>query len=168
LDISKNCLNAEGTKLLAEALKSNQIMTALNISSNTMTCDGEEFGDMSGVAALADVMPGMGALLVLSLKDNSLGTEEGGKVISEMLKGNSVLRELDLSGNGVYPASENSPKFAVALSPGLADNRALTSLNLSSNGLKAEGAKIVAEAIQVIVMRLRSFWCHFHVHLTTS
>jgi hypothetical protein len=37
-------------------------MTALNISSNSMTYDGEKFGDMSGVAALVDVIPGMETL----------------------------------------------------------------------------------------------------------
>jgi hypothetical protein len=44
---------------------------------------------------------------------------------------------------------------------------ALTSLDLSSNDLEAEGAKIVAEAIKVTVL-LRSFWHCFHAHLTTG
>jgi hypothetical protein len=57
LDISKSYLYAEGTKLLAEALKSNQIMTAFNISSNFVT-----EGGMSGVVALADAIPDMGAI----------------------------------------------------------------------------------------------------------
>ena len=50
-DISSNDLCAEGTKLLAAALKGNQIMTELNISSNNMTF-GSAWGDMSGVIAL--------------------------------------------------------------------------------------------------------------------
>jgi Ran GTPase-activating protein (RanGAP) involved in mRNA processing and transport len=65
LDISSNGLFAEGTKLLAKALESNQTMTSLNISSNYMTYDGNKLGDMSGVAALADVILGMGALSTL-------------------------------------------------------------------------------------------------------
>jgi Ran GTPase-activating protein (RanGAP) involved in mRNA processing and transport len=69
LDISKNGLCAPGTKTLAEALRSNQTMTALNISSNSMTNRGT---DMSGVAALADVIPGMGALSFLDLSQNTL------------------------------------------------------------------------------------------------
>jgi hypothetical protein len=44
-----------------------------------------------------------------------------------------------------YP---NIPKYPT-LADTLSDNRALTSLNLSSNDLKAEGAQIVAEAIRV-------------------
>jgi Ran GTPase-activating protein (RanGAP) involved in mRNA processing and transport len=69
-----------------------------------------------------------------------LGIKEGGKVIGEMLKGNSVLGELDLSGNSVY--SKISPKFAVALSTGLAKNGELTVLNLASNNL---GARVLPE-----------------------
>jgi hypothetical protein len=98
LDISENRLNVEGTKLLAKALESNQIMTALNISSNSMTWNGEKLGDMSGVAALADANPGMGALLVLSLKSNSLRAG-GGKALAESLKGNQVITELNIAGN---------------------------------------------------------------------
>jgi hypothetical protein len=48
LDISSNTLCAEGTKLLAETRKGNQMMTELDLSSNYMT---EE------VAALADAIP---------------------------------------------------------------------------------------------------------------
>jgi hypothetical protein len=75
LDISRNKLRVEGTKLLAKALESNQTMTLLNISSNTMTFDGKKSGDMSGVAALADVLPGMGAMSSLNLTHNRLGAE---------------------------------------------------------------------------------------------
>jgi hypothetical protein len=76
LDISKNGLGAEGTKQLAKALENNQIMTALSISSNGMTWDGEKHGDVSGVAALADVIPGMGALSKLDINNNNIPTEQ--------------------------------------------------------------------------------------------
>jgi hypothetical protein len=72
VDISKNRLYAAGTKLLAEALKGNQIITELDISSNNATWDGERHGEMSGVIALADVIPGMGALLKLDISSNSI------------------------------------------------------------------------------------------------
>jgi hypothetical protein len=45
---------------------------------------------------------------------------------------------------------------------------AMTSLNLASNRLEAEGAKIVADAIKVTIVHLRSFWYYFHVHLTSQ
>jgi hypothetical protein len=58
-DISKNNLGAVGTKLLAEALDGNQIITELNISGNEATWDGRKHGEMSGVTALANAIPGM-------------------------------------------------------------------------------------------------------------
>jgi Ran GTPase-activating protein (RanGAP) involved in mRNA processing and transport len=76
LDISQNCLYTEGTKLLAQALKGNQIMTALNISSNFMTFDCEKNGDVSGVTALADVIPGMRLLSELDARDNHVPPAE--------------------------------------------------------------------------------------------
>ena len=46
--------------------------------------------------------------------------------------------------------------------------RALTSLNLSSNHLKAKGAKIFVEAMKVTNYAIASFWHHFYSHLTTG
>jgi hypothetical protein len=60
-------------------------MTLLNISSNTMTFDGKKSGDMSGVAALADVLPGMGAMTSLNLASNMIGSE-GAKHVAEAMK----------------------------------------------------------------------------------
>ena len=79
LDVSGNVLIAEGTKLLAEALKGNQIMTELNLSSNDMTGGG-----ISGVFALADAIPDMGAMTSLNLASNELGVE-GAKIIAACL-----------------------------------------------------------------------------------
>jgi hypothetical protein len=148
VDISKNSIFAAGTKLLAEALKGNQSITKLDISSNNATWDGQKHEEMSGVIALANSIRANGALLVLSLKDNALGTKAGGKVIGEMLKANSVLQELDLSSNGVYPEEGNGPKFAIALSQGLADNGTLSKLSLADNFLAAKtNAKGTGEAL---------------------
>jgi Ran GTPase-activating protein (RanGAP) involved in mRNA processing and transport len=75
LDVSNNGLWAEGTKLLAEALKGNKIMTELNLSSNYVT-----EGGLSGVVALADAIPDMGALSSLNLAANRLcGIDEYGR-----------------------------------------------------------------------------------------
>jgi hypothetical protein len=65
---------------------------------------------------------------VLSLKKNSLCTNEAGKVLGEMLKVNSVLKELDLSDNhGGDPVG-----FAQELALGIKDNGAMTRLNISN------------------------------------
>jgi hypothetical protein len=71
-DISGNSLCAAGVKVLAEALRDNQVMTEINIANNKLGKDKTGFRerasrmraplDMSGVAALANVIPGMEAL----------------------------------------------------------------------------------------------------------
>jgi hypothetical protein len=87
----------------------------------------------------------MGALSSLSLKNNRLATKEAGKALAGALAGNSTLKELDISCNN----TGDGPGFAQELAVGLRDNGVMTSLNLASNWLGAEGAKIVAEAIKV-------------------
>jgi hypothetical protein len=80
---------------------------------------------------------------VLSLKKNSLGTKEAGKVLGEMLKVNSLLKELDLSDNYVFPSNGgDAPGFAQELALGIKDNGALTKLDISNNfiGAKQEGS----------------------------
>jgi Ran GTPase-activating protein (RanGAP) involved in mRNA processing and transport len=69
LDVSDNQLGAEGTKLLVDALKGNQIMMELNISSNYMTSGG-----MAGVVALAGAIPDMRALTKLMFGDEQAVT----------------------------------------------------------------------------------------------
>jgi hypothetical protein len=84
----------------------------------------------------------MGALAVLSLKQNSLGTKDAGEAIGEMLKGNTVLKELDLSENHVQSYNGGDALgFVQGISRGLLDNRALSFLNLSNNNLGQLGAE---------------------------
>jgi hypothetical protein len=75
LDISKNMLCAAGTKALAEGLKGNQVLTKLNISGNGMGITSNHgSSDMSGVAALADVIPSMEVLTKLTFGDKQVVT----------------------------------------------------------------------------------------------
>jgi hypothetical protein len=145
-DISNNSFCAAGAKALTEGLKGNQVMTELNLASNTM---GKESGasgakpDMSGIIALADVIPGMWALSVLSLKSNVLLNRESGKVLADALKGNSILTELDISSNyesgcrDKHTSSKDGPGFAQELAVGIRDSGAMMSLNASNNNLGA-------------------------------
>jgi hypothetical protein len=79
----------------------------------------------------------MGAMRKLSLANNELATEENaktaGEALGDMLKGNVVLKELDVSSNGRRKGSANGVSFAVGISQGLSDNKALTSLDISNN-----------------------------------
>jgi hypothetical protein len=95
LDISSNSLYVEGTKLLAKNLESNQTMTSLNVSSNMMTYDGKELGDMSGVAALAAVIPGMGAMTKLEAHHNDINDKE--KRALQQVAGSRYVRAPSLS-----------------------------------------------------------------------
>lgn len=52
--------------------------------------------------------------------------------MGQMLKINTVLKELDVSGNHW---TGGGPAFAKGIADGLDANRAMTSLNLSDNGL---------------------------------
>jgi hypothetical protein len=68
-----------------------------------------------------------------------------------MLAVNTVLKVLDVSSNrsAFDDSARDGPGFVKELAVGLSDNGAMTSLNLASNALYAEGTKIVAEAIKV-------------------
>jgi hypothetical protein len=73
----------------------------------------------------------MGALLVLSLKGNRLCNKEAGKALSEMLAGNTVLKELDVSGNEYYDS--DGAGFAQELAVGLGDNGAMSKFTFSGD-----------------------------------
>jgi hypothetical protein len=81
------------------------------------------------------------------LKDNRLATKEGGKALAQALANNSTLKELDVSSNNWNEYSDNSGAwmgdgsgFAKELAVGIKDNGAMTSLNISQNGLGDVGA----------------------------
>jgi hypothetical protein len=86
-----------------------------------------------GVIAIANAIPDMGALSVLSLMNNSLCNREAGRALSEMLAVNTVLKELDVSENMYYDC--DGVGFAQELAVGLRDNEALTRLDISKNRL---------------------------------
>jgi hypothetical protein len=73
LSLKSNNLHTAGGKALAEGLKGNQVITELDISSNNLGLNSDYGADTSGIVALADAIPDMGALTSLNLADNSLG-----------------------------------------------------------------------------------------------
>jgi hypothetical protein len=111
-------------------------------------------------------------LTKLDLSTNNIATAEGyataeaGIAIGEALEGTPGLKELNVSGRGNF-GSIYVPGFIRGICKGLLGNEALTSLNLSSNYIQAEGAKAATEAIKVTV-RLRLYWQRFHAHLTAG
>ena len=87
-DISKNQLYAAGGKAIAEALTGNRVITELNIAGNALGKKDRDdrTGDMSGVIAIVNAIPTMGALTSLNISSNRLGqgTDERGFSISDM------------------------------------------------------------------------------------
>jgi hypothetical protein len=90
-----------------------------------------------GIVALANAFPDMGALTKLILKDNAMLTKSAGKALASALAGNSVLTELDISGQSGY-MHDDGPGFAKELAAGISDIGALITLDISSNRIGAE------------------------------
>jgi hypothetical protein len=163
LDMSGKEMGADDAIMLAAEIVGNGALTSLNLASNNLEelilpvgwekksvdndgrapwvyehTDGTKQdynpGKPEGAIALANAIPNMRALSVLSLKKNYLGTKEVAKVLGEMLKENSVLKELDLSDNRYYSGGwKTDPEFAEELAAGIKDNGALSSFTFSGN-----------------------------------
>jgi hypothetical protein len=117
------------------------VITELNISSNRLgwkTSFNSDGTDISGVSTLADVIPDMGALLVLSLGSNDLYAE-GGKALAEGLKGNRVITELNISDNHLGKSGGRIDISGItALADAIPDMGALSTLDLVANNIPAE------------------------------
>jgi hypothetical protein len=86
LSLENNGLRAEGGKALAAGLKGNQVITELNIATNSLTSASNGYStDMSGVIAIADAIPDMGALTSLDLSSNRLTGEDGDDMSGKIL-----------------------------------------------------------------------------------
>jgi hypothetical protein len=146
LDISNCSLAAEGGKALAAGLKGNQGLIKLNLAGNALgvLADRSDY-DISGVIAIADAIPDMGALSVLSLKSNNLRAA-GCKTLAKGLKGNQVITELNIADNNLANSGSDM-SGVIALADAIPDMGAMTSLNLASNSLYDEGAKVVAASL---------------------
>jgi hypothetical protein len=131
LDMSKqNFAGVPAGKVIGDMLTGNSTLKDLDLSGCRID-SGAAKGTSKGLAR-------NGALSVLSLKNNTLGTKEAGKVLGEMLKENSVLKELDLSDNMYYKGVwKTDPEFAEELAAGIKDNGALSKLDVRNNNISA-------------------------------
>jgi Leucine-rich repeat (LRR) protein len=147
--------------------------------------EGEDFKPR-GVIAIANAIPDMGALSVLSLKKNALGTKAAGKVLGEMLKENSLLKELDLSDNSYKGCGwKTDPEFAEELVAGIKNNGAISTvimhkfplpiqeikakakLELSSKKLGVLDAIVIAALLPLNVSGAVAYPCSSLISLST-
>ena len=147
-DVSKNSLYAEGTKVVAEALKGNQIMTELSISGNRMTYDGSNSGNMSGVIAISNAIPTMGALTSLNISNNRIGwlaLPEGWKDIEHA--GKQHFLKPGSSSYSLTPPPGAKPEGIIAIANAIPTMGALVKFDISNNSLYEKGATTLAAAL---------------------
>jgi hypothetical protein len=158
--------NAKGAgEALGDMLNGNLVLKELDVSGNApsgCSVDGASFA-----VGISQGLPDNGALSIANVMGNRIGKEMLSK-LQEIMRSKPNLislcgiaddaTEADLSGLGM------DADDAIVLASELPDKGALMTLNLSSNGLTAEGAKIVTKAIKVTT-RLRY---HFYAHLITG
>ena len=145
--------DVSGVVALADSIKNNSALTSLNVSNNSLwenwsfssgqwwvnggyppgypkgDCKEKPHTTNQGFFALCDAIKTNGALVKLNMSKNRIEGAEAGKALGDALAANTVLEELDLSEN--YSGPEFAKEFAV----GLGANGALTSLNISNNGI---------------------------------
>jgi hypothetical protein len=77
----------------------------------------------------------MRAMTILNMSNNRLQGAEAGKALGDALAGNTVLKELDLSGEKCSPNMDI--EFVKAFTQGF-DNGALATLTVSLNSIPSE------------------------------
>jgi Leucine-rich repeat (LRR) protein len=141
-DISSNEIRAEGGKALAAGLKGNQVITELNISSNSLSCNFNGYRDTSGVIAITDAITDMRALSHLDVSNNELGQ----LVPPEGWTGDYIFHSGDKyhwthtdgrKEDGVVP-SESKPGGIIALANVIPGMGALSIANVMGNSIGKE------------------------------
>jgi hypothetical protein len=153
-NVMGNHIGKEQLAKLQEIMRSKPNLVSLcGIADDATEADLSGLGmDADDAAILASELPDKGAISSVNVLGNEIGIEQA-QVLAAILKEHPTLKslcghkgdetELNMSGK------EIGVEGAIMLAPEIVDNGAMTSLNLALNGLRAEGAKIVAEAIKV-------------------
>jgi hypothetical protein len=148
---NNNLCNKEAGKALAQALAGNTTLRELDVSCNQSPAGDYSARDGPGFAEeLAVGIRDNGAISSVNLLKNYIPVEQA-KALASILKEHPTLKslcgnigeetELDMSGK------EMGAGDAIMLAPEIAGNGALTSLNLASNSLGTQGAKIIAAVL---------------------
>ena len=124
----------QGMGMLADALRVNTSLTALDLSSNNISSEG--------VVPLADAFRTNTSLTYLNLQTNFIG-DEGGVALADALRINTSLTDLNLWNNSIGDAG------GVAIAEALAINTSLTNLNISYNKISDAGGVALADALHI-------------------
>ena len=116
------CLSKPTMKVLCEVPFKDKTITELDVSAKNLGTEG--------ALVVSYYLENNGALEKLRMAENKNATKEVGEAIGRALAQNSVLKVLDISGDG-YFCGMNGTGFAKGIAYGIKNNRALTSLNLS-------------------------------------
>ncbi|KAG0253244.1 hypothetical protein BGZ95_006382, partial [Linnemannia exigua] len=133
LDLQDNKIGSREAQIISEALKTNSTLITLHLGNNMI-------GD-NGAQSLSMALKINSTLATLDLKGNSI-RDVGAKALSEALKTNSTLTTLDLKGNSIWFGG------LLAFSEALKDNSTLTTLDLYNNLIGDDGAKALSEALK--------------------
>jgi hypothetical protein len=132
VNLLKNSVPVEQAQELVKIMQSKEKLNTLcGLSGNEAMLDFSAQGLGPGDAVLiANDISDMGALTSLNMSKNGLLSKEGGKVLGEMLKGNTLLKELDVSssGKGMPSSKTDGSGFAKELAVGIKDNGDLSKI----------------------------------------
>jgi hypothetical protein len=107
----------------------------------------EDPSEPAGIIALANVLPDMGALSVLNLADNNLGELVLPGGWTHDYKADYSAKEYNHTDGRKQDLHPGKPEGIIALGAVIPGMGAMTSLNLASNKLGVEGAKIIAACL---------------------
>jgi hypothetical protein len=144
-----NRIGKEQFAKLQKIMRSKPNLVSLcGIADDATEADLSDLGmDADDAAVLASELPDKGALTALNLANNSIGgPPTGWKEGKNEGDGRPIYQP---PGGGAWQFERPKPEGVIAIANAIRDNGAMTSLNLASNELGAEGAKIVAGAIKV-------------------
>jgi hypothetical protein len=126
-------LDAEAAELIVSSLRSNSVLTELNLGNN------KDIGPQ-GAQALAEILCVSTALKTLILYWCKVG-DEGAGHLAVALRRNRTLEELGLGGNGITHVG------AAAFVASLLLNETLKCLQLYCNPLGDDGVEVLAKAV---------------------
>jgi hypothetical protein len=142
LDLTCCGLDAEAAELIASSLRSNSVLTWLDLEGN------DDFGPQ-GTRALGEMLCVNAALRFLKLVFCGVGDEGAGHLASA-LRQNRILEQIWLGNNGTTHVG------AAALAAVLPFNQTLKRLSLSNNPVGDDGVEVLAKAVPP--SGLRELW----------